>query len=110
MALVYTTLVSMTDIADRRPSPRTSSSSAWRWRGMCGRPVVGKRVSAANILVDDETADELLDWRADYNALRYEPAKLPEGVDASLLQPISLPGSAVLIRTLKVLKHSQTRT
>jgi hypothetical protein len=48
--------------------------------------VVGKRVFAANILTVGETAGDLLDWRADYDALRYEPVTLPAGVESGLLR------------------------
>lgn len=44
--------------------------------------VIGKQVFAANILAPGEG---LLDWRADYSALRYEPVSLPRHVEASLL-------------------------
>lgn len=46
--------------------------------------VVGARVFAANILTDSE--EGLLDWRADYNALCYEPVRLPDDVESSLLR------------------------
>ena len=49
--------------------------------------VVGKRVFAANFLTDRETAGgDLLDWRSDYDALRYEPVRLPEADESSLLR------------------------
>lgn len=40
---------------------------------------------AANVLVDSDTGG-LLDWRADYAALRYEPVSLPRSVESSLLR------------------------
>jgi glutathione synthase/RimK-type ligase-like ATP-grasp enzyme len=43
-------------------------------------------VFAANILTDSENPGSLLDWRADYDALRYEPVTLPDSVESSLLR------------------------
>jgi ATP-grasp ribosomal peptide maturase len=85
--LVYTTSVTAFDMADARvaltahqfqqqvPKVRDVRATA-----------VGKRVFAANILGGDVTAGGLLDWRADYNALRYEPVQLPDSVESSLLR------------------------
>ncbi|MEA5358752.1 ATP-grasp ribosomal peptide maturase [Amycolatopsis sp., V23-08] len=85
VSLVYTTPVTVADMADDRVAltahqfqeriPKVRDVRA---------TVVGRRVFAANILVDDD-AGELLDWRADYQALRYEPVDLPEGVKSALL-------------------------
>ncbi|OXM65329.1 ATP-grasp ribosomal peptide maturase [Amycolatopsis vastitatis] len=86
VSLVYTTPVTIADMSDDRVAltahqfqervPKVRDVRA---------TVVGKRVFAANILVADEAAGELLDWRADYAALRYEPVDLPEGVESALL-------------------------
>ncbi|MFE0021885.1 ATP-grasp ribosomal peptide maturase [Amycolatopsis sp. NPDC059021] len=87
VSLVYTSPVMASDMADSRVAltahqfqqriPKVRDVRA---------TVVGKRVFAANILTDDETAGNLLDWRADYNALRYEPVSLPDSVESSLLR------------------------
>lgn len=87
VSLVYTTSVTVPDMSDHRVAltahqfqervPKVRDVRA---------TVVGKRVFAANILVNDETAGNLLDWRADYKALAYEPVNLPESVESSLLK------------------------
>ena len=86
VSLIYTTPITVPDMSDLRVAltahqfqervPKVRDVRA---------TVVGKQVFAANILVDDETAGELLDWRADYKALRYEPVSLPASVESSLL-------------------------
>jgi len=87
VALVYTTPVSVSDMADSRVA---LTAHQFQQRVPKVRDVratvVGKRVYAANILVDGETAGELLDWRADYDALLYEPVTLPDSVESSLLR------------------------
>ncbi|MFI6024414.1 ATP-grasp ribosomal peptide maturase [Amycolatopsis magusensis] len=86
VSLIYTTPVTVSDMSDRRVAltahqfqervPKVRDVRA---------TVVGKRVFAANILAD-EAVGELLDWRANYQALRYEPVDLPESVESSLLK------------------------
>jgi len=87
VALIYTNPVTASDMADSRVGltvhqfqqrvPKVRDVRA---------TVVGKWVFAANILIDGETAGGLLDWRADYDALLYEPVRLPESVESSLLR------------------------
>lgn len=87
VSLIYTTPVAAKDMADHRVAltahqfqervPKVRDVRA---------TVVGKRVFAVNILVDDEAGGELVDWRADYQALRYEPVDLPASVESSLLK------------------------
>lgn len=82
--LVYTQPVTATDMTDKRVAltahqfqqriPKVRDVRA---------TVVGRRVFAANILAD--TDGGLLDWRADYAALSYEPVSLPPNVESSLL-------------------------
>lgn len=87
VSLVYTTPVTAADMADSRVA---LTANQFQQRVLKVRDVratvVGKRVFAANILVDDERVSGLLDWRADYNALRYEPVALPASVESSLLR------------------------
>ena len=84
--LIYTNPVSAADLADSRVAltahqfqervPKVRDVRA---------TVVGRQVFAANILTDGDAPGGLLDWRVDYNALLYEPVRLPEGVESSLL-------------------------
>lgn len=93
--LIYTNPVSASDMADSRVA---LTAHQFQQRVPKVRDVratvVGKRVFAANILTDSEigetggTAGGLLDWRADYDALRYEQVQLPESVESSLLRMI----------------------
>ncbi|WP_245901038.1 ATP-grasp ribosomal peptide maturase [Prauserella shujinwangii] len=87
VALVYTTPVTGSGMADGRVA---LTAHQFQQRVAKVRDVratvVGKRVFAANILVDDETTEELLDWRADYDALLYEPTKLPDDIEKALLR------------------------
>jgi len=87
VALIYTTPASASDMADSRVA---LTAHQFQQRVPKVRDVratvVGKRVYAANILVDGETAGGLLDWRADYDALLYEPVTLPGDVESSLLR------------------------
>lgn len=87
VALIFTTPVTASDMADSRVA---LTAHQFQQRVPKVRDVratvVGKNVFAANILVDGQTAGELLDWRADYDALLYEPVKLPDGVESSLLR------------------------
>ena len=84
--LIYTNPVTASDMADSRVA---LTAHQFQQRVPKVRDVratvVGKRVFAANILVDDDTPGGLLDWRADYNALLYEPVSLPDSVESSLL-------------------------
>jgi ATP-grasp ribosomal peptide maturase len=87
VSLIYTTPVTAPDMANSRVAltahqfqrrvPKVRDVRA---------TVVGTQVFAANILANDETPGGLLDWRANYDALRYEPVQLPAGVEASLLR------------------------
>ncbi|MYW95238.1 ATP-grasp ribosomal peptide maturase [Amycolatopsis rubida] len=87
VSLVYTTPVTVADMADDRIA-LTAHQFQERMPKIrdVRATVVGRRVFAANILVADEDAGELLDWRADYTALRYEPVSLPESVESALLK------------------------
>jgi ATP-grasp ribosomal peptide maturase len=87
VALIYTTPVTAPDMADSRVAltAHQFQQQVPKVRDVRAT-VVGNRVFAANILVDGETAGGLLDWRADYDALRYEPVKLPHSVESSLLK------------------------
>jgi ATP-grasp ribosomal peptide maturase len=84
--LIYTTPVTALDMADARVA---LTAHQFQQRVPKVRDVratvVGTHVFAANILVDDGNPGGLLDWRADYDSLRYEPASLPDSVEASLL-------------------------
>lgn len=85
VAHVWTTPVTADDLADPRVAhtahqfqqriPKTRDVRA---------TVVGDRVLAADILI--YRADGLLDWRADYAALRHEPTALPADVEQALLR------------------------
>ena len=87
--LIYTTAVTAADMADSRVA---LTAHQFQQRVPKQRDVraivVGDRVYAVNILVDDTTqaAGGLLDWRADYDALLYEPTTLPRQVEAGLLR------------------------
>lgn len=88
VALVYTTPVGVPDMADSRIE---LTAHQFQQRVPKVRDVratvVGKQVFAANILVDGAAAGrELLDWRSDYDALLYEPVKLPDVDEAALLR------------------------
>jgi ATP-grasp ribosomal peptide maturase len=87
VALIYTTPVTASDMADSRVA---LTAHQFQQRVPKVRDVratvVGKRVFAANILIDGQTPGGLLDWRADYDALRYEPVRLPDSVESSLLR------------------------
>jgi ATP-grasp ribosomal peptide maturase len=87
VALIYTAPVTAPDMADGRVA---LTAHQFQQRVPKVRDVratvVGKQVFAANILVDGQTAGELLDWRADYDALFYEPVSLPDSVEASLVR------------------------
>jgi ATP-grasp ribosomal peptide maturase len=84
--LIYTNLITAPDMADSRVA---LTAHQFQQRVPKVRDVratvVGTRVFAANILVEDATPGGLLDWRADYDALLYEPVRLPDSVEASLL-------------------------
>lgn len=84
--LIYTNPVTASDMADNRV---VLTAHQFQQRVPKVRDVratvVGKQVFAANILTDDDTPARLLDWRADYNALLYEPVRLPASVESSLL-------------------------
>jgi ATP-grasp ribosomal peptide maturase len=86
VSIIYTTPVTGPDLADSRIA---FTAHQFQQRVPKVRDVratvVGKQVFAASILVDGEAAAELLDWRADYGALRYEPVRLPDGVESALL-------------------------
>lgn len=89
MKLIYTTPVTASDMADGRVA---LTAHQFQQRVPKVRDVratvVGKRVYAANILVDEatEAVGGLLDWCADYDALLYEPTTLPEDVESGLLR------------------------
>ncbi|MGH4023862.1 MAG: ATP-grasp ribosomal peptide maturase [Pseudonocardiaceae bacterium] len=87
VALIFTTPVTASDMADSRVA---LTAHQFQQRVPKVRDVratvVGKNVFAANILVDGQTEGELLDWRAEYDALLYEPVKLPDSVESSLLR------------------------
>lgn len=84
--LIYTAPVTASDMADARVA---LTAHQFQQRVPKVRDVratvVGTQVFAANILVDDATPGGLLDWRADYDALLYEPVRLPDNVESSLL-------------------------
>jgi ATP-grasp ribosomal peptide maturase len=84
--LIYTNPVTASDMANSRVA---LTAHQFQQRVPKVRDVratvVGKQVFAANILVDGDTPGRLLDWRADYNALLYEPVRLPDSVESSLL-------------------------
>lgn len=84
--VIYTNPVTASDMADSRVA---LTAHQFQQRVPKVRDVratvVGKKVFAANIVTDEDTPEGLLDWRADYNALLYEPVQLPETVEASLL-------------------------
>jgi ATP-grasp ribosomal peptide maturase len=86
VSLVYTHPVTAADMADSRVA---LTAHQFQQRVPKVRDVratvVGRRVFAANILADNDTGG-LLDWRADYAALRYEPVSLPCSVESSLLR------------------------
>jgi ATP-grasp ribosomal peptide maturase len=85
-SIVYTTDVSSADMADSRVALTAHQFQARIPKVRDVRAtVVGQRVFAANILIDSNTAGGLLDWRADYAALRYEPVSLSPSVESSLL-------------------------
>lgn len=87
VALIYTNPVVASDMADSRVALTAHQFQQHVPKVRDVRAtVVGKRVFAANILGGDVTAGGLLDWRADYDALRYEPVRLPESVELSLLR------------------------
>jgi ATP-grasp ribosomal peptide maturase len=91
VSLIFTNSVTASDMADGRVA---FTAHQFQQRVPKVRDVratvVGERVFAANILTDGETtvdtAGGLLDWRADYDALRYEPVQLPDSVESSLLR------------------------
>jgi glutathione synthase/RimK-type ligase-like ATP-grasp enzyme len=93
--LIYTTPVTAVGMADSRVrlTAHQFQQRVPKVRDVRAT-VVGKRVYAANILVDreaagvaaGEAAGGLLDWRTDYDALRYEPARLPDEVESALLR------------------------
>lgn len=84
--VIYTNPVTESDMADSRVA---LTAHQFQQRVPKVRDVratvVGEQVFAANILTDGDTPAGLLDWRADYNALLYEPVRLPESVESSLL-------------------------
>jgi ATP-grasp ribosomal peptide maturase len=85
-SIIYTTDVSFADMADSRVALTAHLFQARIPKVRDVRAtVVGKQVFAANIIATGEAAGELLDWRSDYAALRYEPVSLPPSVEASLL-------------------------
>jgi ATP-grasp ribosomal peptide maturase len=85
--LIYTNPVTTSDMADSRVA---FTAHQFQQRVPKVRDVratvVGTRVFAANILGGDVTAGGLLDWRADYDTLCYEPVRLPDSVESSLLR------------------------
>ncbi|MGH3938653.1 MAG: ATP-grasp ribosomal peptide maturase [Pseudonocardiaceae bacterium] len=87
VGLIYTTPVMASDMADNRVAltAHQFQQQVPKVRDVRAT-VVGKHVYSANILVDDENAGGLLDWRADYDALLYEPGQLPDSVESSLLR------------------------
>lgn len=86
VAVIYTTPVTVTEMSDSRVAlaAHQFQQQVPKVRDVRAT-MVGKRVFAANILGGDVTAGGLLDWRADYTALRYEPVTLPSSVESSLL-------------------------
>jgi hypothetical protein len=85
-SIIYTTDVSSADMADRRVALTAHQFQARIPKVRDVRAtVVGKQVFAATIVSAGEAAGELLDWRSDYAALRYEPVSLPPNVEAPLL-------------------------
>jgi ATP-grasp ribosomal peptide maturase len=86
VAIIYTTDVTSADMADSRVALATHQFQARIPKVRDVRAtVVGKQVFAASITSNGETANELLDWRADYGSLSYEPVSLRPNVEASLL-------------------------
>lgn len=87
VSLIYTTDVTRANMADDRVA-LTAHQFQQHIRKVrdVRATVVGKQVFAANILVDADTTEYLLDWRSDYPALHYEPTTLPPEVGASLLK------------------------
>lgn len=87
VSLIYTNPVTASDLTDSRVA---LTAHQFQQRVPKVRDVratvVGTRVFAANILVDGGVSGGLLDWRADYDALRYEPVRLPESVESALLR------------------------
>jgi ATP-grasp ribosomal peptide maturase len=103
--LIYTTAVTAADMADSRVA---LTAHQFQQRVPKQRDVraivVGNRVYAANILIDEtsratahatsqpaadatsQAGGGLLDWRADYDALLYEPTTLPRQVETGLLR------------------------
>jgi ATP-grasp ribosomal peptide maturase len=85
-SIIYTTDVSFADMADSRVALTAHQFQARIPKVRDVRAtVVGKQVFAATIVATGEAAQELLDWRSDYAALRYEPVSLPPKVQAPLL-------------------------
>jgi ATP-grasp ribosomal peptide maturase len=86
VSLIYTSPVTASAMADSRVA-LTAHQFQQRIQKVrdVRATVVGRRVFAANILADSDTVGGLLDWRADYAALRYEPVHLPPSVESSLL-------------------------
>ena len=85
-SIIYTTDVSSAEMADSRVGLTAHQFQARIPKVRDVRAtVVGKQVFAATIVATDEAVGELLDWRSDYAALRYEPVSLPPSVEASLL-------------------------
>jgi ATP-grasp ribosomal peptide maturase len=86
VALIYANSVTVTDMADSRVALTAHQFQQCVPKVRDVRAtVVGKHVFAANILGGDLTSGGLLDWRADYDALRYEPVNLPHDVQTALL-------------------------
>jgi ATP-grasp ribosomal peptide maturase len=86
ISLIYTTDVTRVDMADSRVALTTHQFQQRIQKVRDVRAtVVGKQVFAVNILGDKDAAGELLDWRRDYAALRYEPTSLPPDIETALL-------------------------
>lgn len=83
VALIYTTPIGVADMADSRVAltAHQFQEQVPKVRDVRAT-VVGGQVFAANIL----TEGDLLDWRSDYDALFYEPVKLPEVDESALLR------------------------
>jgi ATP-grasp ribosomal peptide maturase len=88
-SIIYTTEVSVVDMADSRVALTAHQFQARIPKTRDVRAtVVGNHVFAATIVSTSEPGTELLDWRSDYAALRYEPVILPQEVASSLLRMI----------------------
>jgi glutathione synthase/RimK-type ligase-like ATP-grasp enzyme len=94
-AVVFTNPVTASDLGDSRVTLTAHQFQARVPKVRDVRAtVVGSQVFAADIRPVDGRSGGLLDWRADYDALRYEPVTLPSKVESGLLRMMQRLGLA----------------